>query len=641
MKRITLAKISGNRTVDLAVDELFVYLKKIDPTLFVDVRRYSDYNKAIENVIWVGNSDSFSDLLIEVKNKYLDDSIYINVENNSGIITGCNPRSVLIAAYRFLRELGVAWIRPTDDGEIVPNFIIDSLNVKVSEKASYRHRAVCIEGSDSYENVYNMIKWIPRAGMSGYFLQFFRPFEFFDRWYKHEYNKYMDDENVSRADVAAIVDEISDEIAKRNLILHKVGHGWTCEPIGIVGEGWSVPAGDIPETTKQYLAEINGERGLFKGIALNTNLCYSNPEVRDIVTTYMADYCQKNKEIDMLHFWLADDRNNICECENCTERPADYFVMMLNEVDRKLTERNVNTKIVFLVYLDLLWPPIKEKFNNPDRFVLMFAPISRTYSESYDQIDMTKTYELPEFVKNKSEAMSGVETNLEFLKQWKKIHSEDSFVYDYHLTWDQILDVGYHQTAEILFRDMKVLHKIGLDGMVSCQLTKISFPTNLPMQLMADALWDENADFDECADKYYLTAFGEDGLLVKNYLKKISELFDPAYSREIDARSYNNEKRLEFVSEAKEYSGEFLKVIHENLAKPLPEAQLKSWEYLKFHKTYIDMYADCIIAFVQNGEEARDDALDKFVDWLCQNEMSIYKVFDVMFLKGVVKKATR
>ena len=33
--------------------------------------------------------------------------------------------------------------------------------------------------------------------------------------------------------------------------------------------------------------------------------------------------------------------------------------------------------------------------------------------------------------------------------------------------------------------------------MVSCQLTRAAFPTGLPMQMMADALWDKECDFEE------------------------------------------------------------------------------------------------------------------------------------------------
>ena len=67
MTRITIAKIEDNTTVSFAVDELYDYLKKIDHTLFVDVRSYSAYDEAIDRVIWVGESDAFADKLFNGK----------------------------------------------------------------------------------------------------------------------------------------------------------------------------------------------------------------------------------------------------------------------------------------------------------------------------------------------------------------------------------------------------------------------------------------------------------------------------------------------------------------------------------------------------------------------------------------------
>ncbi|MBQ2890672.1 MAG: hypothetical protein IJE44_03390, partial [Clostridia bacterium] len=297
--RVTLARIGSDETIRYAVEELYSYLKKIDKSLFVDVRFYPEYDESVKNVIWVGMDDAFSANLLDVKDSFLDDSIYINVENIEGIITGCNPRAVLIAAYRFLKELGISWVRASDDGEIVPEYEIKRLDAYVQEKASYRHRAVCIEGSVSFEHVLEMIKWIPRAGMSGYYFQFLRPFTFFERWYTHESsNGFFENENVSRADIDALVKELEAEITKRGLVYHKVGHGWTGEPLGFTSDGWyQVPSSEIPEEIKEYVSMLDGERKFWKDYPINTQLCYSNPKVRALMVNYIADYIRNNPHV--------------------------------------------------------------------------------------------------------------------------------------------------------------------------------------------------------------------------------------------------------------------------------------------------------------------------------------------------------
>ena len=63
--------------------------------------------------------------------------------------------------------------------------------------------------------------------------------------------------------------------------------------------------------------------------------------------------------------------------------------------------------------------------------------------------------------------------------------------------WAHMADPGYERCAKNLFQDMKDLHKIGIEGMVSCQIQRTFFPTALPFNMMAAALWDENCDFEE------------------------------------------------------------------------------------------------------------------------------------------------
>ena len=49
------------------------------------------------------------------------------------------------------------------------------------------------------------------------------------------------------------------------------------------------------------------------GVALNTNLCYSNPEARDLIVGDVVQYARAHPEVDVIHFWLDDGKNNHCE----------------------------------------------------------------------------------------------------------------------------------------------------------------------------------------------------------------------------------------------------------------------------------------------------------------------------------------
>ena len=132
-----------NQTIKFACEELSKYLTKM------------------------GNGDSrsirvglFSDFQIkpQVKdNNAFDDEIFIDIRSGEGVIAGINPRSVLIAVYRFLSEAGCMWVHPGEAGEHIPHRPIEDITVNIHEDASYRHRGICIEGANNYQNILDII----------------------------------------------------------------------------------------------------------------------------------------------------------------------------------------------------------------------------------------------------------------------------------------------------------------------------------------------------------------------------------------------------------------------------------------------------------------------------------------------------
>ena len=455
-----------------------------------------------------------------------DDAIVIEVKNCTGYITGTNARSVLAGVYRFFTEAGCLFVRPGFDGEYIPRKNSAAIRVSVAEAAAYRHRGICIEGAVSYENVAEIIGWAPKAGFNAYFTQFFTPFTFFDRWYRHQNNPYLMPTPIGEKTAEGFMEDIKREIAKRGLMHHAVGHGWTAKVLGLPAQGWYIYSNDDVSPERQRLiASVGGKRELWKGVAINTNLCYSDPEARSLMADEIVKYARDNPGTDYIHVWLADAANNHCECSECAgTMPADLYVKILNEADRKLAAESLETRLVFLIYIELLWPPLKEHIKNPDRFTLMFAPISRTYSEAMSK---DARGSMMPYVRNNIPRPKAVGDTLAYLRAWQKVFRGDSFVFDYHYMWDHFKDPGYYSMAKVLHDDIENLRDIGLNGYVSCQNQRVFMPNGLGMHMMGSVLWSGGNDFDAETKKYFKAAYGRDWKQCMNFLKKMSDKFDP------------------------------------------------------------------------------------------------------------------
>jgi len=578
------------------------------------------------DALCVGTFSSFPHLSVpQVPDPALDDAIFVEIQGERGSIAGINERSVLLAVYRYLTELGCRWVRPGPDGQYLPE-LTTLENVHLSETPSYRHRAICIEGAVSYEHVRDMIDWAPKFGFNGYFIQFREAHTFFDRWYSHVGNPELSVESISKDQAYDYTTRLEEEILKRSLLYHKVGHGWTCEPFGIRGLGWEKEECDPPPEVTQYLAEVNGERKLWKGVALNTNLCYSNLKVRETMVKSIVSYAKEHRDIHYMHVWLADGSNNHCECENCQRaRPADYYVMLLNELDEALTNSGLPTRIVFLIYVDLLWPPGKERLKNTDRFVLMFAPIARTYSATFSANDSLP--EVPTYQRNLLSFPRDVAANVAFLRRWQEIFPGDSFDFDYHLMWDHANDPGHMQIAKTLHKDMKGLSQIGLNGFVSCQIQRVFFPTALAMTAMGRTLWNTSLSFDELLDDVLQSTFGGRWRECRDYLHLLSDLFDPVYLRGEKQNPESEREAERAYAEVIALIDAFLPIIDENLDLK-EKCHAKSWFYLKHHAELCRSLAQALRAKAEGSQEKANLLWEKTRKLAWEKEPTIHPVFD-------------
>ena len=576
-----------------------------------------------------------------------DDWLRIQPNGRGYVLTGSNPRSVLFAVYRYLQEAGCKWIRPGRRGEIIPKLRSPILRgLDVDERASYRYRTICIEGSCSKQHVTDLIDWMAKHFMNGYFIQFHLGTYFWRRWYSHEGNRYWKRE---RFDAKAIAQAVTNELTKRDMRFERVGHGWTCAALGLAGEGWDTAKVKVSPQKRKWLAKVNGRRQLWYGVPLNTNLCYSNADVRAAINDAIVRYAADNPQVDAVHFWLADAANNNCECANCCKaRPADHYVRMLNELDEQLTQAGLDTKIVFLIYVDLLWPPLRQRIANPDRFILQFAPITRSYLTSLvDSGD--ERQRMSPFVHNRLQFPRSAAGNLAHLRAWQRQFKGDAFDFDYHLIWACYFDFNQFTLGRTLHRDLRGLKTAGLDGFNSCQVQRQFFPHGLLMNVLARTLWNRRQSFDAIVESSFADAYGPSGGKVAAFFTEMSRLslpfFEPVFnpspfflpSRHTgQADDRRIQQGLRNLAKMQELADDFARLVTRELARN-EGAVRTSWRYLSVYLDLLEHLLPAFDAYLNQSPQARQ-AFEKAIDVLWRHERALHPVLDVNMAASILRK---
>lgn len=536
----------------------------------------------------------------------LDDQYYIEVTAEKQILLGNNPRALLLGVYRYLTLIGCRFLRPGKEFEVVPvHTCVSDFYAKEAHTAALRHRGACLEGADSIENLFDFLDWSPKVGFNSFFFQFKYPHTFLDRWFSHQQNPNLKPVPWTMEDSKRLFPYLNEAMLDRGLLQHRVGHGWTSEVLGCSATGWDTEEIAFSDETRQLIAQVNGKRELFYGVPTNTNLCLSNPEARERFADKVIAYVQENPATDYLHIWLADAVNNACECENCRKlRPSDHYVALLNRIDERLTEIGSSTRLVMLLYVDLLWAPVQNKIQNGDRFVLMFAPITRTFEQSYSEHGPLKP--APEFQLNHLKFPRDIETNLSFLKDWQKVGARDSFVYDYPLGRAHYGDPSYVGISRIIYNDLQYHRQLGLNGINSCQELRACFPNALPNYVMARTSLDLTPSFEEIAKEYYEAAYGPTGLQLLPLMDELSSLFSSNYVLQNGPRV-----NPELCAKAKQVPAvlERIQTLMENRQPSQYAAQEHMWHEIGFFIEYTRLFAR--ITELATGDEP-DAALDVF-----------------------------
>ncbi len=621
-------KITSNTVVDFAAEELKKYLRMMMPRCGeIGIT----YNPNAKDGFRLGLMADFGLDTSEAEDQELDDIIHIDTQENGGIIAGNNPRSVLLAVYRYLTENGCRWLFPGVDGEIIP--VQQVVPTYYHKMADNRYRGQCNEGAESQQCMLETIDFSPKIGMNVYMLEFDIPKVYYDYYYNHRFNEAnRDPEPVTDETVLQWKRVCETEMAKRGLQFHDMGHGWTVESFGITSTGgWDKNENTyVPEESVQYLAQIDGKRGLYKGVAMNTNFCMSNPSARKIFTKTVCDYAEINTHVGYLHVWLADWQKNHCECNACRKKiPSDWYVILLNEIDEELTRRNLSTRIVFCAYSDTAYEPLEEKIKNPDRFSILLGAISRSYTYSVERNPQMEN--LAPYVLNQSSRLDSMEEYIVRLNRWKEFAPCNSFAYEYHFWKHQFYAPGVLSFAKRVCEDVESYRDNGLNGMIQDGSQRCFFPNGFSFYCYGKKLFDNSLTYEELEEDYFSHAYGEAKDLVLSYLKAVEEGMPQTYmeckhSARIPSNFYKPEmesKLLGLIPTVKEFREKLL--TYKNM--PL-RAQTVGIRLMLLHTEFIEGLAPVMAIKCLGKDEEAKIASQEFFQAFGKNEIAWERYYD-------------
>ena len=629
----TIRVLHSDQTLIYAAEELKKYLRMMMP------------EKGDVKILWEDGKDGFRlgfledfGLPFHGEETFLDDELYIDTDENGGILAGSNPRSVLFSVYRFLKLNGCRFLYPGIDGEYIPEK--DIVPQHYEKLADHRFRGHCNEGAESQDCMIETIEFFPKQELNVYMMEFLIPYGYYDRYYSHSQNeKHRPSEKVSSRQVLQWKRQCECEIQKRGLMFHDMGHGWTAEPFGISStEGWDETSSEaLADEIRAYLAQVNGKRDFWKGSPTCTNLCMSKPDVKTIWSDAVVEYAEKHQNVTHLHVWLADFSRNHCECEECQKKtPSDYYIEIMNEIDEKLTARGLETRIVFIIYVDTLFAPQEARIKNPKRFSMLYAPITRYYNSS-----ITEKSVIPEptpYVRNAWKIPRSSEEGYALLREWQKDFPIPTFAYEYHFWHHQMWDPGVMSFARRIYEDVQALKLMNIQGFVEDGSQRSFFPNGFLMHLYAELLMNRELSLEEITEDYFSHAYGEDWQDVVAILTRISTLCDHSYMAGVMSadpergRFYNPEKAKDF--EAIPALSAELRALVEKHAESPNRPQTVSWRLLGYYTEYLDLIAPAYREKALGNDALAIEKAEHFRDHFGRHEVAIERYYD-HFLYGL------
>lgn len=610
---IKIYKMRDDQVIGFAADELKKYLwtmmpKQANPAISLNAEATDGFR--------LGLLEDFG-LTEEGIDPMWDDVVHIDTDAQGGILAGSNPRSVLFAVYRYLRLNGCRFFFPGAEGEYIPRKDVEPQ--QYHHKADHRVRGYTIEGDPSMEQVAAWVDYQAKLELNLFVPS--DPFVYLRRYYeRRNLTANRPAEMVTPEQCDQWLRTLESEALKRGMMLKEGGHGKIPKVLGLNPadrEEYKRGEKQFPEHIKKYLAMMNGKREMFRNDLYYTNLCMSQPEVRSMLADSTVKKIKENPWLCMTGVGFADGLRNHCECEECSKlRPSDFQVMIANEIDEKLTQQgDTTTKLALSTYVDLMFPPVREKLKNPNRFFLQFTPISRSYSASYTE-DMVLPEPLP-YIRNGWTAPKGIDQCAALFQARRKGNeSVPCYAYEYHFWRAQFRDPALMTISRRIYEDVVSLKAQGIDGYQQDGSNKHFFPHSFHQFIHAETLVDRNCDYDALLEDYFSLLYGKDYKQVLAYLNGVSQAFGEKFMAGEDRAPgakdplHNPQRALE-LDKVPEMAACARALAKENSKAPV-RIQALAWRLLERHAEFAEGLADIYATKARGYDKLALEKYDAF-----------------------------
>ncbi len=623
---LQVCRLGTQPVVGFAAEELARYLNKMTGKRAVCA--FTKSFSAEHHALYVGGIEDFADQHVTVpcaSSNSVDTAVLRSI-GRALMLSGSNPRSVLFAVYRYLELIGARWLWPGDEGELLPHIdAVKTEGFELTETASLEHRGVCVEGAASLEHNLEFVDWMAKRRLNEYHLHFDTLYVNYNHYYsQHHGPGVLPTEKVTLEESYRLDAEVAKAIKRRGLIFERGGHNWTCGALGLEGFGREADARSLSSDMKQMLALVDGKRELFRGSPNNTQLCYSNPKAFDLLVDHVVGYALDHPEVDILHFWLADNDGNLCECSSCQKMtPSDWYVRLVNAISGRLSASGSETKVAFLSYLSSRWPPTQEEIDNRHgNLIFMFAPYPACFLHALTDDRCTESYPLERPERNRETHPRSNQVYLEFLEAWQSCFEGDSFLFYYYLWFGEVVT---SDLESIISRDVGRLKDLGLNGVLSAQPLPVFWPTGSAMSVLAETAWNDKVEMASIRSDYLNAAFGEDAGFVLDYLDRLRCCLAPknSYSHDDEPQNLGEiETSLELVERA-------LPHLEAMGVRRRHDPGAKAVSFLVHHNRYTAFLLKALIQYSRGNTKQVVELVTRAADYLTEAESELFWALDL------------